>query len=119
MNTLALKRALHILDQVIEEISSLKLPSGIKTMANICETLYSPLVSYYDKLSTVVQNVISLPTLLATDMLQACEDLLMLLNMVFAPCTKIMLWLWQKAGQPQFSGVYQTVSHFLSYTHAI
>lgn len=117
-NTLALKRTLQILDEVVEELSSLRLPNGIKTMANLCESLYPPLVSYYDRLSSIVQHVISLSNLSSVAMQQPCEDLIVIFNMLFSPCIKLMLWLWQKASQPQFSGVYQTVrnkSPFTSY----
>ncbi|GJJ07307.1 hypothetical protein Clacol_001508 [Clathrus columnatus] len=111
-NTLALRRTLHILDEVLEELSNLKLPSGVRTMASICEILYSPLVSIYDKFSGIVQNVISVQTLLSSNLQCPCENLIAVFNLIFSPCMKLMLWLWQKAGQPQFSGVYQTLVAF-------
>ncbi|KAF8592605.1 ARM repeat-containing protein, partial [Ramaria rubella] len=111
-NTLLFKRTLRVLDHVVKEFCAVKMPNGIRTMAQIAESLYSPLISHYDRLSTLLQASLTAPAILDPLLQGTCEEVVELCHLVFKPCAKIMLWLWQKAGQPQFSAVLETLSVF-------
>jgi hypothetical protein len=109
-NTHHLKRTLRVLYLVVKEFCSIRMPSGIKTMTQMAESLYSPLVSYYDRLSSLLRASFTTEALLNPHLQSTCEDVITLCHLVFKPCTRIMLWLWQKAGQPQYSAALETVS---------
>jgi importin-11 len=109
-NTLHFKRALRVLYLVVKEFCSVKMPGGIRIMTQIAESLYSPLIQHYDRLSSLLQASLTVSALLDPQLQNTCEEVVMLCHMVFKPCTKIMLWLWQKAGQPQYSAAFETVS---------
>lgn len=109
-NTLLFKRTLRVLDHVVKEFCSVKMPGGIRIMAQMAESLYSPLTSHYDRLCTLLRASLT-PTALLDPLLQGpCEEVVELCHLVFKPCAKIMLWLWHKVGQPQFSAALETVS---------
>ncbi|KAF8528819.1 ARM repeat-containing protein [Hysterangium stoloniferum] len=105
---LLLKRTLRVLDHVIKEFCSVKMPAGIKVMAGIADSLYAPLISYYDSLSSLLQSSFTVTSLLNLSLQRTCEDIAELAHMVFKPCTKIMLWLWQKTSQAQFTSALET-----------
>lgn len=109
-NTLNLKRTLRVLGLVIKEFCSIKMPSGIRTMTQIAESLYAPLISCYDKISSLLQASFTVDALLDPQLQNTCEEVIILCHMVFKPCSRIMLWLWQKADQPKYSAALNTVS---------
>jgi len=108
-----LKRSLGALNQTVKELSKMKMLTGVKTMAQTAEALYSPLISHYDRLSSLLLSSFNAPSLLDPDLQAACEEVVVLSHMVFKPCVKIMLWLWQKSSQPEFKAAYQTVSNLI------
>lgn len=109
-NTLHLKRALRVLYLVVKEFCSIKMPSGIRVMTQIAESLYSPLISHYDRLTSLLKASFTTEALLDPLLQSTCNEVITLCHLVFKPCTKIMLWLWHKAGQPQYSAALETVS---------
>ncbi|KAF8489124.1 armadillo-type protein [Gautieria morchelliformis] len=111
-NTLHFKRALRVLHLVVKEFCSVKMPAGIRIMTQIAESLYSPLIQHYDRLSSLLQASFTVNALLDPHLQNTCEEAVTLSHMVFKPCTKIMLWLWQKAGQPQYSAALETLAAF-------
>ena len=113
-NTLHFRRTLQVLGLVIKEFCSVKMPSGIRIMTQIAESLYSPLISHYDRLSGLLQASFTINALLDPQLQNTCEDVITLCHMVFKPCSRIMLWLWHKAGQPQYSAALETVSSMFS-----
>ncbi|KIJ37355.1 hypothetical protein M422DRAFT_260016 [Sphaerobolus stellatus SS14] len=111
---LILKRALGTLNQIVKELAKMKMLSGVRVMTETAEALYSPLVSYYAHFSRLLQSSFSANSLLDPNLQYACEEVVILSHMIFKPCVKIMLWLWQKASQPQFAAASQTMQHKLA-----
>ncbi|KAF8639750.1 hypothetical protein AX17_001012 [Amanita inopinata Kibby_2008] len=92
-STLVLRRSLQLLNAILKEFGSIKMPSGMKIMAELVEQLHLVLYNYYSKMafSFSVSNV----------NLQNMEtpyvyDNILLAHLVFKCLVKIAVWLWSK-----------------------
>ncbi|KAF8588941.1 hypothetical protein K439DRAFT_516204 [Ramaria rubella] len=84
-NTLLFKCTLRVLDPVVKEFCAMKMPNGIRMMAQIAESLYSPLISHYDsdRLSTLLQASFTAPAILDPLLQGICEEVVELSHLVF------------------------------------
>ncbi|KAH9947240.1 ARM repeat-containing protein [Amylocystis lapponica] len=111
---LRLRRSLEILNAVLKELVSVKMPSGIKIMGQLLTELGPVFQGYYFQvasifLSTLNPSTIGLP--------QTAEDLL-LAHLVFKCLSKLVIFYWHQASvrtdyenmQPWMHGLFQASS---------
>ncbi|PPR07214.1 hypothetical protein CVT26_012647 [Gymnopilus dilepis] len=92
-DTLRLRRSLGILNGIIKEFASIKLPNGIKAMAQIVEQLRVLLSTYYAKISTTFSpHDLSLSTISS----QVVYDNILIGHLVYKCLAKMGAWLWNK-----------------------
>ncbi|KAF8582504.1 hypothetical protein K439DRAFT_1511078 [Ramaria rubella] len=89
-NTLLFKCTLRVLDHIVKEFCAVKMPNGIRMMAQIAESLYSPLISHYDsdRLSTLLQASFTAPAILDPLLQGTCEEVVELSHLVFTCCAR-------------------------------
>ncbi|KAF8914040.1 armadillo-type protein [Gymnopilus junonius] len=94
--TLRLRRSLGILNGIIKEFASIKLPNGIKAMAQTVEQLRVLLSTYYSKISaTFSPDHLSLGNISTQ---RVCDNIL-LAHLVHKCLAKMAAWLWNKLGR--------------------
>ncbi|KAF8165214.1 armadillo-type protein [Crassisporium funariophilum] len=90
-DTLRLRRSLKLLNAILKEFASIKLPNGIKVMAQIVGQLHLLLYGYYSKMSVTFSTVT--PQNIAS---QIFHDNVLLAHLVFKCLVKMAVWLWNK-----------------------
>ncbi|EMD40680.1 hypothetical protein CERSUDRAFT_111258 [Gelatoporia subvermispora B] len=95
--SLPLRRSLEILNAVLKEFASIKMPSGIKTMGRLVGDLHMILQAHYSRIaaafpSTLNPSTVSLP--------RTAEDLFMA-HLVFKCVVKLAVWAWHRNNDHQ------------------
>ncbi|KAF8663451.1 hypothetical protein AX16_001021 [Volvariella volvacea WC 439] len=92
-DTLMLRRSLKLLNAIIKELASVKMPNGIKIMAQVAEQLQTVLYQYYSNLaSTLSPSAITMQTI-GTQ--RVVMDILFS-HLVYKCATKIAAWTWNR-----------------------
>ncbi|PFH52845.1 hypothetical protein AMATHDRAFT_1887 [Amanita thiersii Skay4041] len=90
---LLLRRSLQLLNSILKEFGSIKMPTGVKVMAEIVDQLHLILYSYYSKIAASVSpSNVNLQNL---DSPYVYGNFL-LAHLIFKCLVKIAVWLWQK-----------------------
>ncbi|KDR83604.1 hypothetical protein GALMADRAFT_219426 [Galerina marginata CBS 339.88] len=95
-DTLRLRRSLALLNGVLKEFASIKLPNGMKAMAQIVEQLRLVLSNYYSKTSTTFSANTLSPQNIGS---QIIYDNILLSHLVYKCLAKMAAWLWNKLGR--------------------
>jgi hypothetical protein len=106
--TLVLKRSLRILNEIIKEFASIKLPRGVQTMGSvsyvainetnkltiyqIVDNLYLVVYGYYSTISSAFTSALNASSVSSP---RVAEDLL-LGHLIFKILVKMAAWLWNK-----------------------
>ncbi|KAG7096795.1 hypothetical protein E1B28_004204 [Marasmius oreades] len=86
---LKLRRSLQMLCGVLKELSAIKMPNGLKQMAQIVESLHSVLQTYYNRIIATLPLHAAAPSeLISTD--------LALADLVYKSLSILATWLWQR-----------------------
>ncbi|KAF8623412.1 hypothetical protein AX15_006355 [Amanita polypyramis BW_CC] len=92
-NFLVLRRSLQLLNAILKEFASIKMPSGMKVMAELAEQLHLVLYNYYSNMassfSTLNENLQNIESSLV-------YNNILLAHLVFKSLVKISVWLWSK-----------------------
>ncbi|KAF9569336.1 ARM repeat-containing protein [Agrocybe pediades] len=92
-DTLRLRRSLELLNGILKEFASIKMPSGLKVMAQIVEQLQDLLYGYYSTMSSNFSLVILTPQTINS---QTVYDNILLAHLVYKCLVKMSTWLWNK-----------------------
>ncbi|KJA30164.1 hypothetical protein HYPSUDRAFT_125792 [Hypholoma sublateritium FD-334 SS-4] len=95
-DTLRLRRSLKLLNGILKEFASIKLPNGVKAMAQIVEQLRKLLQGYYATMSVTFSSGNITPDNIAS---QSIQDNVLLSHLVYKCLIKITVWLWNKMGR--------------------
>ncbi|KAF8974448.1 armadillo-type protein [Flammula alnicola] len=95
-DTLRLRRSLKLLNGILKEFASIKLPNGVKAMAQIVEQLRLLLQGYYSTMSVTFSASCMSPENLAS---QTVHDNILLSHLVYKCLVKMAAWLWNKLGR--------------------
>ncbi|PCH41237.1 ARM repeat-containing protein [Wolfiporia cocos MD-104 SS10] len=89
---LALRRSLQVLNAVIKELVSVKLPSGLKNTGILAEQIHMVLQTHYSHITASFSSSITPDTI---SLSRTAEDLL-LAHLVFKCIVKIAEWTWNR-----------------------
>lgn len=89
---LVFRRTMEILNAIIKEFASVKMPSGIKVMSQLVEKLHQPLQGYYSVLSTGLASSIS-PTSICE---QPTASSIQLAHLVYKCLCRMAIWAWNR-----------------------
>ncbi|KAF8746019.1 hypothetical protein AX14_004306 [Amanita brunnescens Koide BX004] len=92
-NTLVLRRCLQLLNAILKEFASIKMPGGMQIMAQLAEQLHLVLHNYYSSMGTVFSTLNT--NLQNIESRKVYNDIL-LAHLVFKCLVKIAVWLWNK-----------------------
>ncbi|KAF9476494.1 ARM repeat-containing protein [Pholiota conissans] len=92
-DTLRLRRSLKLLNGILKEFASIKLPNGIKAMAQIVDQLKLLLQGYYSTMAVTFSANNMAPDNLSSHTVQ---DNIVLSHLVYKCLVKITVWLWNK-----------------------
>ncbi|PPQ83268.1 hypothetical protein CVT25_004007 [Psilocybe cyanescens] len=95
-DTLRLRRSLSLLNKILKEFASIKLPNGIKAMAQIVGQLRLLLYGYYSKMSVTFSADRISPQNISS---QSLHDNILLSHLVYKCLIKMATWLWNKLGK--------------------
>ncbi|KIJ70097.1 hypothetical protein HYDPIDRAFT_178457 [Hydnomerulius pinastri MD-312] len=89
-STLSLRRSLKVVNSILKEFSSMKMMTGVKTMAEITDQLRGVLLGYYSQLSPMVLNI--------KDVLneERTVALLTAAHLTYKCLIKMALWSWPR-----------------------
>ncbi|KAH7887621.1 ARM repeat-containing protein [Phlebopus sp. FC_14] len=89
--TLALRRSLKVINAIFKEFSSMKMMTGIKTMAEITDKLRDLMLGYYSRLSPVLSSIT--PVLLNEERTVVT---LTVAHLVYKCLVKMATWSWPR-----------------------
>ncbi|KAF8351332.1 armadillo-type protein [Amanita rubescens] len=92
-NSLVLRRCLQLLNAILKEFASIKMPSGMQIMAQLTEQLHVVLHNYYSSMSAIFST---LNTNLQNIESPKVYNNILLAHLVFKCLVKIAVWLWNK-----------------------
>ncbi|KAH9482382.1 Importin-11 [Psilocybe cubensis] len=95
-DTLRLRRSLSLLNKILKEFASIKLPNGIKAMGLIVGQLRLLLYGYYSKMSATFAAQHISPQNISS---QSLHDNILLSHLVYKCLIKMAVWLWNKLGK--------------------
>ncbi|KAM6495766.1 Armadillo-type fold [Amanita muscaria] len=90
---LVLRRSLQLLNAILKEFASIKMPSGMKIMAELADQLHVVLYNYY---STIAGSFAVSSTNLTSMENTRVYNHFLLAHLVFKNLVKIAVWLWNK-----------------------
>ncbi|EPQ59406.1 ARM repeat-containing protein [Gloeophyllum trabeum ATCC 11539] len=91
-SALVLVRSLRLVNEVLKEFGSIKMPGGMKTMAKIVEDLHLDFYGYYAKLGPTITSTLSPETV---NQPRVAEDLT-ISHLVFKCMVKMTTWVWHR-----------------------
>ncbi|KZT19271.1 ARM repeat-containing protein [Neolentinus lepideus HHB14362 ss-1] len=91
-STLILIRSLRLVNAVLKEFASIKMPGGVKVMAKLVEDLHLDFYSYYARLGLTITSTLTPETVSQPRM---TEDMTVA-HLVFKCLVKMTTWLWQR-----------------------
>ncbi|KAL0949404.1 hypothetical protein HGRIS_009466 [Hohenbuehelia grisea] len=91
--TLVLRRALTVINGIIKEFASVKMPSGMKVMAKLVEDLRSNFQNYYTRIFSTFAS----PSTTAQDLSspRSYHDILFA-HLTFKATIRMAIWIWQR-----------------------
>ncbi|KAF9534185.1 armadillo-type protein [Crepidotus variabilis] len=93
LDTLRLRRCLQLLNGILKEFGGIKLPTGMKTMAEMVTKLKMLLYNYYSKMSATFSAASLTLQNIGT---QTAHENIALSHLVYKCLMKIGVWLWGK-----------------------
>ncbi|KDQ20506.1 hypothetical protein BOTBODRAFT_309717 [Botryobasidium botryosum FD-172 SS1] len=90
---LTLKRALKVLDQVLKELSSVKVLVGAQNMTQVTKQLHGFLINVYGRFSAQFQGSVQPATINSPENADDIE----IAHLAFKCLSKIMIWLWGRS----------------------
>lgn len=91
--TLRLKRSLKLLQRILKELATVKMPAGVRTMAKIVDDLYNLMFGYYSTLA----SRISAENLCSPDLSPGyVYDEVLLAQLVYKSVSKMATWSWNR-----------------------
>ncbi|KAI6163060.1 ARM repeat-containing protein [Pisolithus thermaeus] len=96
LSTLALRRALKVLNAVLKEISSMKMLTGIKTMGEITNQLCGLFLTYYSELCRSQLSPILSPLHPAILSREHTLCVIVVAHLIYKCLIKLALWSWPR-----------------------
>ncbi|KAJ3517980.1 hypothetical protein NLJ89_g157 [Agrocybe chaxingu] len=106
-DTLRLRRSLKLLNGILKEFSSIKLPNGMKAMAQMVGQLRLLLQGYYSQMSLAFSSGNITQENIAS---QSVYDNILLSHLVYKCLAKIAAWLWNKSGRMSAEELQQNIT---------
>ncbi|KAG5716692.1 Importin-11 [Termitomyces sp. T112] len=92
-DVLTLRRSVKLLNGIIKEFASIKMLNGVKTMANLVDSLYPVLYRYYSQLAPTVSPSTVTPQTIRSSRI---SDDILLSHLVYKCLVKTTIWLWNR-----------------------
>ncbi|KAG6903497.1 hypothetical protein C0995_005520 [Termitomyces sp. Mi166 len=92
-DVLTLRRSVKLLSGIIKEFASIKMLNGVKTMANLVNSLYPILYRYYSQLAPTVSPSTVTPQAIQSPRI---SDDILLSHLVYKCLIKTTVWLWNR-----------------------
>ncbi|EJD01395.1 ARM repeat-containing protein [Fomitiporia mediterranea MF3/22] len=105
---LVLGRSLDIVNYILKEFSSIKMPAGIKTMGKLVEGLHLQLQEHYNKLSS------NFPSIISTSLIneRSTADVIACAHTAYKCLSRMAVWAWHRINLNSFGEMQPWVVSF-------